>query len=177
MLIMEALGFLAGIVSSDFFRVQEILSPLGHPGIFQTSQARAGSIVSHLKCELTQLLVSDCLLPTWSSRKRWRRSRASADQQLWQSLGRDRYFSWTLLSFLINVLYLCGDTLHLTPWFFLWYTFGSLHLDGFCTGDWFSQSEKSSNGLLPLSLWILYIISTGVFFQPKLYRVPVAKYF
>lgn len=61
---MEALGFLAGIVSSDFFRVQEIWSPLGHPGIFETSQARAGSIVSHLECELTQLLVSDCLLPT-----------------------------------------------------------------------------------------------------------------
>lgn len=131
MFIMATLGFFAGIVGSGFFCVQAIASHLGHPGIFQTSQARAGSIVSHLKFELTQLLVPDCLLPTWSSRKRWRRSRASTDQQFWQSLGRDRYFSWTLLPFLINVLCSCGDTLHLTPWFFLWHTFGSLHLTVF----------------------------------------------
>lgn len=81
-------------------------------------------IVFHLNVELTRLLVSDCLLPTWSSRKRWRGGGASTDQQLWQSLGRDRYLSWTALSSLVNVLCLYGDTLRLTPRCFLRQIFG-----------------------------------------------------
>lgn len=61
---------------------------------FQAARVMVSAVpVQHIRVhDLTHRFVLDRLLPAWSSRKRRRRGGESTDQQLWQPLGRDRWF-------------------------------------------------------------------------------------
>lgn len=109
---MASLGFFAGS-QFWFLLCARDCATLGSSNVFQTSQARVGSILSQLKFELTHFsfqIVSYLLDLPEKDEEEVERAQINSFDSLWGETGTSHgHYS------LLSLMCLCGDTLHLTP--------------------------------------------------------------